>query len=86
MCDLTTGSYFLTAYDHQVGSVLLSHFRGQASLLVEAAGGSAMALVQLVAMHFPGFRDQAVYKGRQVGVEQIYRCGSLSSQCTLYIV
>lgn len=31
-----------------------------------AARGSAVALVELLASHFPGFRDHGVYRGRQV--------------------
>lgn len=50
----------------QVGSGLLQHYNGQASHLVQAAQHSAVALVQLLTAHFPGFRDHAVYKGRQV--------------------
>lgn len=45
---------------------MLEHFDGQAARLVEAAQGSAVRLVQLVAQYLPGFRDHAVYKGRQV--------------------
>jgi hypothetical protein len=51
----------------QVGSGLLRHFGGRAAALVGAARGSAAALVELLAAHFPGFRDHAVYRGRQVG-------------------
>lgn len=50
----------------EVGAALAQHFDGRASKLIEAADGSALALMQLVAQHFPGFRDHAVYKGRQV--------------------
>jgi hypothetical protein len=50
----------------QVGAALLRHFGGQAANLVLAAQRSAVALVQLVAQHLPGFRDHAVYRGRQV--------------------
>ncbi|KAL6766835.1 hypothetical protein ACKKBG_A37555 [Auxenochlorella protothecoides x Auxenochlorella symbiontica] len=39
---------------------------GQATGLVAAAQQSAAALVDLVVEAFPGFRDQAVYRGRQV--------------------
>lgn len=56
----------LVQHHAQVGSVLLEHFDGQAARLVEAALGSAVRLVQLVAQYLPGFRDHAVYKGRQV--------------------
>eukprot|EP00879_Flechtneria_rotunda_P010953 GHRR01011445.1.p1 GENE.GHRR01011445.1~~GHRR01011445.1.p1 ORF type:complete len:355 (+),score=124.50 GHRR01011445.1:793-1857(+) len=50
----------------EVASGLLQHFKGQAAELVKAATQSAVSLVQLLAAHFPGFRDHAVYKGRQV--------------------
>ena len=38
----------------EVGSVLLHRFDGQAAKLIEAAGGSAVKLVRLVAECFPG--------------------------------
>eukprot|EP00798_Chlamydomonas_sp_ICE-L_P019267 gene19267-25904_t len=50
----------------EVGTVLLESFQGQASNLIEASGRSAPKLLELMITHFPGFRDQAVYKGRQV--------------------
>ncbi|KAF6259077.1 hypothetical protein COO60DRAFT_1270304 [Scenedesmus sp. NREL 46B-D3] len=50
----------------EVGAGLLQHFQGQAAELVTAAGQSAVALVQLLTAHFPGFRDHSIYKGRQV--------------------
>jgi hypothetical protein len=50
----------------EVGSVLQQQFGGQAAQLVEAAGQSAVRLVQLLAAHCPGFRDHSVYKGHQV--------------------
>uniref|UniRef100_A0A383VZK3 Queuosine 5'-phosphate N-glycosylase/hydrolase n=1 Tax=Tetradesmus obliquus TaxID=3088 RepID=A0A383VZK3_TETOB len=50
----------------EVGAGLLQHFKGQAAELVAAAGQSAVALVQLLTAHFPGFRDHSIYKGRQV--------------------
>ena len=52
----------------QVGAGLLQHFKGQAAELVAAAGQSAVALVQLLTAHFPGFRDHSIYKGRQVSL------------------
>ena len=33
--------------------------------MVRAAHGSASELVRLLTAHFPGFRDQAIYNGRQ---------------------
>ncbi|GMH37463.1 hypothetical protein BSKO_05336 [Bryopsis sp. KO-2023] len=50
----------------EVGHGLLSHFDGKALNLVRRANKSASVLVDLVTMHFPGFRDHAVYKGMQV--------------------
>lgn len=51
----------------EVGRVLLACFNGRAADLVRAARGSAERLVALVAAHFPGFRDEAMYRGEQVG-------------------
>lgn len=45
----------------EVGAVLAGSFGGLAANFVAAAGGSAIALVRLVAAHFPGFRDECVY-------------------------
>ncbi|GAP64445.1 hypothetical protein ARMA_2868 [Ardenticatena maritima] len=50
----------------EVGAGLLAHFGGQAANLVSAADHSAARLVSLLTAHFPGFRDHAVYDGRQV--------------------
>lgn len=50
----------------EVGRGLLRDYGGRASALVAAAGGSACELVRLVTAAFPGFRDAAVYRGRQV--------------------
>lgn len=51
---------------HEVGLELERSFEGKASKLVESSGKSAVKLVELIARHFPGFRDHTVYKGRQV--------------------
>ncbi len=50
----------------ELGVVLAANFNGSAAELVAAARGSAVALVRLLVSNFPGFRDEAVYKGRQV--------------------
>ncbi|CAL5226824.1 g9687 [Coccomyxa viridis] len=50
----------------EVGSILLRDFGGEAAQLVTAAGGSAAKLVDLVVESFPGFRDVASYRGREV--------------------
>lgn len=58
----------------EVGSSLIKHFGGSAANLVVAAKGSALALMELVASHFPGFRDHAIYKGQQVAGAGWYIC------------
>lgn len=50
----------------EVGTGLGQHFDGQAVNLVRAANGSVARLVELVTAHFPGFRDHAIYRGRQI--------------------
>ncbi|EPS61718.1 hypothetical protein M569_13076 [Genlisea aurea] len=50
----------------EVGIGLESSFDGKASKLVDSCENSAAKLVSLLTSHFPGFRDHAVYKGRQV--------------------
>lgn len=50
----------------QVGAVLLTHYGGRAANLVLAAKRSAVRLVALLVAHLPGFRDHAIYGGRQV--------------------
>lgn len=50
-----------------------------------AAKQSALRLVSLLTAHFPGFRDQAIYKGRQVSLslDLTLPLISLISACTL---
>lgn len=50
----------------EVGRALVKNFSGQAANLINAAEGSAIALVELVTAYLPGFRDHCVYRGRQV--------------------
>ena len=50
----------------QCAAILAAQFDGSAAALVTCAHGSASVLVSLVAAHFPAFRDQALYRGRQV--------------------
>ncbi len=50
----------------EVGHGLREHFDGYAVNLILAAQGSAAQLVGLVAAAFPGFRDHAIYRGRQI--------------------
>lgn len=51
---------------NEVGAVLARDFSGLAVNLLAAAKGSAVTAVELVVRHFPGFRDESLYKGRQV--------------------
>jgi len=44
------------------------HYRGQAANLVEAADGSALALVNQLVRHFPNFRDETTYRGKAVAL------------------
>ena len=50
----------------ELGRVLLEKYKGQASELVAAAGGSALKLVRVLASDFSSFRDQATYQGQKV--------------------
>eukprot|EP00884_Botryococcus_braunii_P015204 jgi/Botrbrau1/23685/Bobra.55_2s0065.1 len=50
----------------EVGRGLLRQYGGQAANLVRSASGSAVRLVEAVTAAFPGFRDHAIYRGRQV--------------------
>lgn len=50
----------------EVGSVLKTYFDGRAANLIRAAESSVTRLVELVTAHMPGFRDHAIYRGRQV--------------------
>ncbi len=52
----------------EVGCELKRSFGGLASNLIRKAAASATELVKLVTAHFPGFRDQAVYRGHQVRI------------------
>ena len=45
-----------------MGKGLLGSYDGSMERLVAAAGGSAVALVDLIAKTFPGFRDCAAYR------------------------
>ena len=64
---------------NEVGRELRLSFGGRAANLVRAAEGYACRLVKLLTAHFPGFRDQAVYGGRQVFLYKRARilCGDL---------
>jgi Potential Queuosine, Q, salvage protein family len=51
---------------NEVGAVLSKYFDGSCATMISRAKGSAVHLVELVVQHFPGFRDETLYKGRQV--------------------
>jgi hypothetical protein len=50
---------------NELGWRLLKYFDGEASKLVEAAGGSAVNLARLLADTFTSFRDVANYRGKR---------------------
>ena len=50
----------------ELGRVLLDKYRGRASELVAAAGGSAIGLMRRLAADFSSFCDQATYQGQKV--------------------
>jgi Potential Queuosine, Q, salvage protein family len=50
----------------ELGEVLIEDFDGKVSELFSRANHSAEKLVSLLTSHFPGFRDHAIYKGRQI--------------------
>jgi len=49
----------------EVGAGIAVHYGGKVTNLIHAAGGSAVKLCSLVTAVFPGFRDAAIYRGRQ---------------------
>ncbi len=50
----------------EMASVLLKKYQGKAHHLIEAAQGSAMKLVNLLAANFLSFRDEALYKNHKI--------------------
>ncbi|EGC36294.1 hypothetical protein DICPUDRAFT_47225 [Dictyostelium purpureum] len=50
----------------EVGTVLLAHFNGSIKEMILAAKNKASVLVDLITSYFWGFRDSAVYRGKQV--------------------
>lgn len=50
----------------ETGDRLMTLFRGDASLLIEACEHSATRLVKTIAASFPSFRDEAQYDGARV--------------------
>jgi len=51
---------------NELGHILLEDYHGEASVLVEAAGGSAENMVGLLVKTLSSFRDMAEYHGRRV--------------------
>jgi len=51
---------------NELGLVLLRHFQGKATRLVEAAGNSAIRLTRLLAEYLTSFRDVSEYEGQKV--------------------
>ena len=51
---------------NQVGRVLEEHFDSRVTNLILTAGKSARKLLELVTAFFPMFRDEAIYKGKQI--------------------
>ena len=51
---------------NELGRALLEEYHGKASELVEAADGSAIALVRMLYRRLSSFRDVAKYRGHQV--------------------
>lgn len=51
---------------HEAGEVLQKDFEGQFVNALQQAEGSAVSLAQLLAQHFPSFRDIATYRNREV--------------------
>jgi hypothetical protein len=50
----------------EVGYVLLEHFQGQFSYMIEQAQGSAVKLASLLVQYFPSFDDTALYRTRTI--------------------
>eukprot|EP00890_Picochlorum_soloecismus_P000921 jgi/Picsp_1/182/NSC_00182-R1_upf0553 family protein len=50
----------------EVASQLIAYHEGSMMVLVEKAESSAVKLVEMITRLFPGFRDHAVYRGRQI--------------------
>ncbi|KAM9995821.1 hypothetical protein ACTFIY_002020 [Dictyostelium cf. discoideum] len=50
----------------EVGTVLIEYFNGSIKEMILSANNKASILVDLVTKYFWGFRDSAIYKGKQV--------------------
>lgn len=50
----------------EAGRVLLAEYGGSFKNVVDAAGGSVQALVEILVRDFPSFRDAAFYRGREI--------------------
>lgn len=53
---------------HEVGSILFEKFDGSFDNVVKQAEKSAVKLLQLIVQNFPCFRDEAVYKGKNIAI------------------
>lgn len=53
---------------HEVGQKLLEKYGGDFENCVKSANGSACKLLEIIVEDFPCFRDEASYKGQQVGI------------------
>jgi hypothetical protein len=53
---------------NEVGDAILQYYEGSAMALIRASDNSAPKLVQLIVRTFPGFRDEAVWRGRWVAL------------------
>lgn len=52
----------------EVGTKLVCDYDGSFERCIQAAAGSAVALLQLIVREFPCFRDEAMYGGRRVSI------------------
>ena len=56
------------AHMRQIGRTLLADYGGQFTALIAQAGGSAVALAQLVVAAFPSYDDTSTYAGRRIRI------------------
>lgn len=53
---------------HEVGNALLEKYEGSFENLVKESNHSAVKLLELITRNFSCFRDEAVYKGKKIGI------------------